>query len=62
MVKSTPITEDQPASQPMTVERYWQLMRDRLIHQGYEGEALERRLQAIKDRGTSFRFDKDESQ
>jgi hypothetical protein len=56
----TNINEDQPAQTPMTVERYWQLMRDRLSRQGYSGEALEQRLQAIKDRGTTFRFDKDE--
>lgn len=60
MVKPLPMTEDQPASPPMTVERYWELMRRRLIRQGYEGEALEQRLQAIKARGTSFQFDKDE--
>jgi hypothetical protein len=54
------LNEDQPVSVPMTVERYWQLMRDRLSRQGYTGTALEQRLQEIKDRGTSFRFDKDE--
>ena len=54
------LKEDQPAQPLMTADRYWQLMRDRLIRQGYAGATLEQRLQAIKDRGTTFRFDKDE--
>ncbi len=60
MNKNDRLTEDQPAQASMTVERYWQLMRQRLVGQGYTGEELEQRLQEIKKRGTSFQFDKDE--